>query len=86
MARQNSSFKSSGMMQLIENGLQSVTSDQWKSCCEHVCSVEEKYWANDVAIEEEMERLIITVTSSDEDTDTASEIDDYSDTDSDFGH
>ena len=45
--------------------------------------MEKKYWANDVAIEEEMERLIITVTSSDEDTDTASEIDD---TDSDFGH
>ena len=43
-------------------------------------------WANDVAIEEEMERLMITVTSSDEDTDTASEIDDFSDTDSDFGH
>ena len=34
--------------------------------------MEEKYWANDVAIEEKMERLIITVTSSDEDTDTAS--------------
>ena len=48
--------------------------------------MEEKYWANDVAIEEEMERLIITVTSSDEDSDTASETDDYSDTDSDFGH
>ena len=74
MARLNSSFKSAGMMQLIENGLQSLTSDQWKSCCEHVCSVAEKHWANDVAIEEGMERLIIpvTVTSSDEDTDTAS--------------
>ena len=71
VARQNSSFKSAGIMQLIENGL------QWKSCCEHVCSV---------AIEKEMERLIITVTSSDEDSDTASETDDYSDTDSDFGH
>ena len=60
------------MMQLIENGIQSLTSDQWKSCCEHVCSVEEKYWANDVAIEEEMKRLVKTVTSSDEDSDTAS--------------
>ena len=46
----------------------------------------EEYWANDVAIDEEMERLIITVTSSDEDTDTASRTDDYSDTYSDFGH
>ena len=48
--------------------------------------MEEKYWANGVAIEEEIERLIITVTSSDEDNDTASETEDYSDTDSDFGY
>ena len=33
-----------------------------------------------------MERLIITVTSSDEDSDTASETDDYSGTYSDFCH
>ena len=48
--------------------------------------MEEKYWANAVAIEEEVERLIITVHSSDEDTDTPSETGDFSDTDSDFGH
>ena len=34
--------------------------------------MEEKYWANDVALEEEMERLIMPVTSSNEVTDTAS--------------
>ena len=84
-ARQNSSFKSAGMMQLIENCLQSVTFDQWKSCGEHVCSVEEKYYIYDVAIEEELERLVITVTFSDEGTNTASETDDFSDTDPDFG-
>ena len=50
VARQNSFFKSAGMMQLIENGLQPVTSNQWRSCCEHVCTVKEKYWASDVAI------------------------------------
>ena len=33
-----------------------------------------------------MESLIITVTSSDEDTNAAFETDNYSDTDSDFGH
>ena len=36
-----------------------------------VRSVEEMHWANDVAIREVMDRLIITVASSDEDTDTA---------------
>ena len=71
------------MMQLI--GFQYVTTDQWRSCCEYVCSVE-KYWENDVAIKEEMERPVITVTSSDEDTNTAWETDNYFDTDPGFGH
>ena len=37
---------------------------------------------SDIAIEEEIEKIVIQVTSSDEDTDTASECSDYSDTES----
>ena len=39
------------------------------------------YWETNIAIEDEIEKFIIEVTSSDEDTDTASECTDYSDTD-----
>ena len=44
--------------------------------------VERKYWDADIAVEEEMEKIVVQVTSSDEDTDTATECLDYSDTES----
>ena len=42
--------------------------------------VERKYWDADIIVEAEMEKIVIQVTSSDEDTDTATECSDYSDT------
>ena len=41
-----------------------------------------KYWDADIAVEAEMEKKYIQVTSSDEDTDTATECSDYSDRES----
>ena len=56
--------------------------DDWASSCRHVEEVERKYWDADIAVEVEMEKLVIQVTSSDEDTDTTTECSDYSDTES----
>ena len=39
--------------------------------------VERKYWDADIAVEAEMEKIVIQVTSSDEDTDTPTECSDY---------
>ena len=38
--------------------------------------VERKNWDADIAVEEEMEKIVIKVTSNDEDTDTATECSD----------
>ena len=61
--------------------------DDWASSCRHVAEVERKYLDADIAVEAEMEKIVIQVTSSDEDTntedtDTATECLDYSDTES----
>ena len=58
------------------------TKNDWASSCRHVEEVERKYWDADIAVEAEMEKIVIQVTSSDEDTDTATECSDYSDTES----
>ena len=58
------------------------TEDDWASSCRHVEEVERKHWDADIAVEAEMEKIVIQVTSSDEDTDTATECSDYSDTES----
>ena len=42
--------------------------------------VERKSWDADIAVEAEMEKIVVQVTSSDEDIDMATECLDYSDT------
>ena len=37
--------------------------------------VEKRFYATDIAVDEQVDRLVITVTSSDEDTDIASDCD-----------
>ena len=37
--------------------------------------VEKRFYATDIAVDDQVDRLVITVTSSDEDTDTASDCD-----------
>ena len=44
--------------------------------------VEKKYRDAGIAVEAELEKIVTQVTSSDEDTDTATECSDYSDTES----
>ena len=58
------------------------TEDDWASSCRHVEEVQRKYWDADIAVEAEMEKIVIQVTSSDEYTDTATECSDYSNTES----
>ena len=80
IARRNVSFKMTDIIQLTQDAIVAVTEDDWASSCRHVEEVERKYWDADIAVEEEMEKIVIQVTSSDEDTDTATECSDYSDT------
>ena len=80
IARRNVSFKMTDVIQLTHVAIAAVTEDDWASSCRHVEEVERKYWDADIAVEAEMEKIVIQVTSSDEDTDTATECSDYSDT------
>ena len=72
-ARRNVSFKMTDVIQLTHDAIAAVTEDDWISSCRHVEEVEEKYWDADIAVEAEMEKIVVQVTSSDEDTDTATE-------------
>ena len=82
IARRNVSFKMTDVIQLTHDAIAAVTVDAWAASCRHVEEVERKYWDADIAVEAEMKKIVIQVTSSDEDTDTATECSDYSDTES----
>ena len=82
IARRNVNFKMTDVIQLTHDAIAAVTEDDWVSSCRHVEEVERKYWDANIAVKAEMEKIVIQVTSSDEDTDTATECSDYSDTES----
>ena len=82
ITRRNISFKMTDVIQLTHDAIEAVTEDDWAFSCRHVEEVERKYWDADIAVEAVMEKIVIQVTSSDEDTDTATECSDYSDTES----
>ena len=72
------------MIPMIKNEFAQVSAEDWKKCCRHVMEIEDKYRESDIGKDGEMDRVEFVVCSEDEDTDTASSEDDYSDTDSDF--
>ena len=59
----------------MEDAFESISPEDWASCCRHVKDVEKRFYATDIAVDDQVDRLVITVTSSDEDTDTASDCD-----------
>ena len=82
IARRNVSFKMTDGIQLTHDAIAAVTEDDWASSCRHVEEVERKYWDADIAVEAEMQKIVLQVTSSNEDTDTSTECLDFFDTES----
>ena len=69
IARRNVSFKMTDIIQLTHDAIAAVTKDDWASSCRHVEEVERKYWEADIAVEAEMEKIIIQITSNTESAD-----------------
>ena len=61
---------------MIQEGLASITPKHWSDCIDHVKQVENVYQASGNARDEMLEPVVITLTESDEETDTADEIED----------
>ena len=59
IARRNVSFKMTDVIQLTHDAIAAVTEDDWISSCRHVEEVERKYWDADIAVEAEMEKIVI---------------------------
>ena len=75
VARSNLTFKKKHVKKLTEDAFESISPEDWASCCRHVKDVEKQFYATDIAVDDQVDRLVIIVTSSDEDTDTASDCD-----------
>ena len=64
------------MKGLIEEGFRAITPGERARCVAHVKLVVRAYWANEIAVEEEIESIVIDLASDSDyssDTNTASE-------------
>ena len=61
---------------MIQECLASITPKRWSDSTDHVKQVEKAYWASDICRDEMLEPDDITLTESDEETDTADEFED----------
>ena len=78
IAKRNLRFNLTNVKELIEEGIARIGEPEWENCCAHVIQTEREYWKSEIAVEKEVERIIIHIgsdseVSSDEETDTASE-------------
>ena len=79
VAKTNLAFKKKEVQKLTEEAFETITSEDWESCCRHVKDVEKRFWDTDISVDDQIDRFIITVTSSDAGTDTASGFDESTD-------
>ena len=85
VGRRNLEFKKAKVETLTQEGIESIGEKEWSACCKHVMDIEQEFWRRDIAVEEEVDRVIIYVdsdsdVSDSEDTDTASEGNESTDT------
>ena len=68
VARSNLKLKKKDVKKLTEGAFESISPEDWASCCRHVKDVEKLFYATDIDVDDQVDRLVITVTSSDENT------------------
>ena len=55
---------------MMHECLASITPKHWSDCIDHVKQVEKVYWASDIARDEMLKPVVITLAESDKETDT----------------
>ena len=75
LARLKLTLKKKVVKKLAEDAFESISPEDWASCCRYMKDVEKRFYATEIAVVDQVDRLVIAVTSSDEDTNTVSDCD-----------
>ena len=54
-------FKKAKVEELTQEGIESIGEKEWSAYCKHVIDIEQIFWRIDIAVEEEVDRVIIYV-------------------------
>ena len=64
------SFDLGEVKQLLQEGIDRIDAQTWSDCCRHVQDKESEYWKADIAVEDEIEWIMIQI---DPDSDVSSD-------------
>ena len=73
IGRRNLSFNLGDVKTLIQEGIDRIDAKTWSDCCRHVRDREAEKWKSDIAVEQEIERIVKQI---DSDSDVSSNEDD----------
>ena len=62
-------FKLNNVVTLIDEGFDRIGPTLWKACCDHVQKVETRFRQTDIAIDDEIERVVINLADDESDND-----------------
>ena len=63
IGRRNLSFNLGDVKTLIQEGIGRIDDNTWSDCCRHVRDRETEYWKADIAVEQEIEKIVIQIDS-----------------------
>ena len=49
------------LKRLTQEGIDCIGEKEWSTCCKHVMDIEQEFWRRYIAMEEEVDRVIIYV-------------------------
>ena len=61
IGRRNLSFNLGEVKKLIQEGIDRIDAKTWSDCCRHVQDKESEYWKADIAVEDEIERIMVQI-------------------------
>ena len=62
VARSNLTFKKKDVKKLTEDAFESISPKDWASCCRHVKDVEKRFYSTDIAVDDQVDRLVTSST------------------------
>ena len=57
------SFNLGDVKTLIQEGIGRIDANTWSDCCRHVRDRDTEYWKADIAVEQEIEKIVIQIDS-----------------------
>ena len=61
VVRSNRTLKKKDVKELTEDAFESISPEKWASCCRHVKAVEKRFYATDIAVDDQVVVVVVVL-------------------------